>query len=323
MSKCDNFKAIIRNYIAGEIAPSELDSLQKHCLSCADCRALLDLNIEISELGNSIPEPDEMDFQVIRNRVTSQISREQKQQRAGNRLWDLMAPFRFRPVAALSVMVILLITAVFLGRWSSGYPIQNDQYNDNMLLNAISRQASTHQGLENYWDAPFSYSNISVRPIAGGRVDLSFDVSRTIRTVTASNSPLARDVLSQAILNLAPLGNRMKAMEVVSSSMDPKLYEIIIFAMHNDPEPAIRMEALSILTKEPCNNHLKEALMTTLRQDNSVQMRLMALRYLAANKVETTTLQRVINQGNMESDTAVMQYAIGLENKTNDDLKVF
>ena len=312
MSKCNKFKTLIQNYVSGEIAPSELDSLHKHCSSCADCRALLDLHIEMSELGDSIPQPQEPDFQAMRDRVSSQILRDRQRHRSGSSLWDLTALFRLRPVTALSVMVILLVTAVFLGRWSVGYPFQRVQYNDNMLMNAISMQASTQQGLDNYWDAPFSYSNISARPVAGGKVDLSFDVCRRIRTVTASNSPLARDVLSQAILNLAPLGNRMMAMEMVSSSMDPKLYEIIIFAMHNDPEPAIRMEALSILTKEPYNNRLKEAFMTTLRQDKSVQMRLLALRHLAANKVGTNILQRIIHEANMESDPAVMQYALSL-----------
>ena len=52
--------------------------------------------------------------------------------------------------------------------------------------------------------------------------------------------------------------------------------------------------------------------MTTLRQDKSVQMRLLALRHLAANKVGTNILQRIIHEANMESDPAVMQYALSL-----------
>ena len=40
MKECQNFQTMIQNYVAGEIPPSELESLREHCSFCSDCRAL-------------------------------------------------------------------------------------------------------------------------------------------------------------------------------------------------------------------------------------------------------------------------------------------
>ncbi len=272
MSKCDNFKTIIQNYIAGEIAPSELDSLQKHCLSCADCRALLDLNIEMSELGDSIPEPDEMDFQVIRNRVTSQISREQKQKRAGNSLWDLLAPFRFRPVAALSVMVLLLISAVFLGRWSAEYPIQHGL--------TFSRYADTHG--QDLLNSNFTqFDEISFVP--GDNNEVMLAVQQTNWCVL--KLPADDDRLTQAAVDILKNDERddmrLKAVKILQYAKKKKeVVNALIHSLQTDPNPGVRLHVIQILNKFLPDREIKNAFETAIFKDSNSGVRFEAKEYL-------------------------------------------
>ena len=115
------------------------------------------------------------------------------------------------------------------------------------------------------------------------------------------------------------MGTRIKAMEIAPTTMNPKLEEALVFTMHNDPDLAVRLEALSVLTRVPFNDKVQEALMTTLRRDDSVQMRLLALERLAENRVRIETLRRVIDESNMESNPAVMQHAIELTSGAIDE----
>jgi hypothetical protein len=336
MKECENFQTIIQDYVAGEIPPSRLESLRQHCSSCLDCRALLDLHIEISELGQDVPEPEEASFEAMRSQVMAQISQRAQSSRTAQsgqtalsdqparRRWNWGALFGLRPALALPAVAVLLIAAVFVGRWTAtpsdnAVPYQPVPYSDSILMTAVAQQASTQSGLDGYWDTPFSYTNVSVKPVAGGKLDLSFDVCRHINMVTPANSPVAKDVLLQAILSQAPLGARMKAMEMAPATMDPKLEEALVYTMHNDPELAVRLEALSVLTRFPYNDGVQSALMTTLRQDQSVQMRLLALERLADKQVQMETLQQVIGDANMESDPVVMQHAIKLMNGAIDE----
>jgi hypothetical protein len=160
-----------------------------------------------------------------------------------------------------------------------------------------------------------------VKPVAGDRVDLSFDVCRHVNMVTPANSPVAKEILLHAILSPAPMGSRMKAMELAPASMDLKLEEAIVFTMHNDPDLAVRLEAMSILTRVPYNNSVQEALMTTLREDESVQMRLLALERLAEKQVTMEILKKAIDESNMESNPALIQHANKLTSGAIDEFE--
>ena len=115
-----------------------------------------------------------------------------------------------------------------------------------------------------------------------------------------------------AILEPSGVGSRMKAMALAPEIMDPKLKEAVIFTMHKDPNLAVRMEAMSVLSKSPYDAAIQKAYLTTLREDQEVQMRLQALEFLAGKRVNKNTIRMAIEEPQMESDTAVLQYATEL-----------
>jgi hypothetical protein len=202
----------------------------------------------------------------------------------------------------------LVVVALLAGRWSVSQP----DFDDEVLMREINQQATRQAGLIDYWDSPYSYSNVSARPTGDGNLDLSFNVSRHVRLETPMDSPIAKEVLLHAILESGAIGSQMKAMALTEEILDPGLREALVFTLHKDPNLAVRLEAMAILGRYPYDKTIQDALLTTLRNDGEVQMRLLALEYLAGKQVNMETLRRTIEAPKMDSDPAVLLYATEL-----------
>jgi hypothetical protein len=315
MKECKDYQGMIQRYIAGEISPADLDSLYHHCQSCPDCGQLWEVHSNLAAAGEELPQPPEDGLLTMRANVLAQITRDERVQGTQTgarriRWWDLGAQLRAHPAAAWPVAAALAVVSIVAGRLSVSGP----ETGESGIMREISQQASRQEGLIDYWDAPLSYSNVDARPVEGGNLDLSFDVSRHVRLVTPMDSPVASEVLMYAILEPSAVGSKMKAMAVAMAPeiMDPKIKEALIFTMHYDPNLAVRMEAMSVLSKSPYDAVIQKAFLTTLRGDGEVQMRLQALEYLAEKQVNMNTLRRAIELPQLESDIAVLQYATEL-----------
>ena len=320
MTECKDYREKIQSYIAGEISPADLDSLYHHCQSCPDCGQLWEVHSNLAAAGEELPQPPEGGLLTMRANVLAQITRDERGRegraqgtQTGDRRirwWDLGALLRAHPAAAWPVAAALVVVSIVAGRLT----VPGPETGDSVIMREISQQASRQAGLIDYWDTPLSYSNVDARPVEGGNLDLSFNVSRHVRFVTPMDSPVAREVLMYAILEPSAVGSKMKAMAMAMAPeiMDPKIREALIFTMHNDPNLAVRMEAMSVLSKSPYDSVLQKAFLTTLRGDDEVQMRLQALEYLAEKQVNMNTLRRAIELPQLESDTAVLQYATEL-----------
>jgi hypothetical protein len=318
MKECKDYREMIQSYIAGEISPANLDSLYHHCQSCPDCGQLWEMHSNLAAAGEELPQPPEDGLQAVRANVLARIIRDERAGAENNRdrqadswhtrWWDLGALLRARPAVALPMAAVLVVVSVIAGRMS----VPAQQSNDNVIMREISQQASRQTALIDYWDTPLSYTNVNARPVAGGNLDLSFNVSRHVRIVTPMGSPVAREVLMQAILEPAEAGTKMKAIALTPRVMDPKIKEALILTMHHDPHLAVRMEAMSVLETAPYDSVLQKAFLTTLHGDEEVQMRLQALEYLAQKQANKSTLRRTIELSKLEGDTPVYQHAIEL-----------
>ncbi len=276
---------------------------------CPDCQQLLELHAALENLGERLPEPSEAELRAMRKGVLAQIRRAEKPAQRGSFWSDLATLLRAHPVAAAVPLAVgLFVAALLLGRWTA--PSLDDR-----LLLEIRQQAALKQGLDEYWDAPFSYTNVALRPQANRNLALSFDACRHIELETPVDSPVASDVLLQAILEPSTLGTRMKAMQMTPQIMDGRLKDALIITMHSDPDLAVKLEALSVLNRYPYDATIQKALLTTLQKDEAVQMRLLALDYLADQRVDPETIRQTITETELEGDVAVMRHALELRNQ--------
>jgi hypothetical protein len=311
MSTCPKSRELIEKLIAGGISSSEWKSLLEHADGCEECRGILEIHRELDEAGREVPEPSDADFRVMRMSVLSRAARCPRPR--WRMFWQDLALFlRVQPAGAVLALALIAAGALYAGRWSA----TPSRIDEPLLIKTIQSQAATAAGVAGYWDVPFTYGNVSARPMPGQRLALSFDVSWHVDLVAPQESDLAKDVLMHAILEPAPIGTRLKAMGLSEQFTDAKIKEAVIFALNHDPNLAVRLKAFEVLTRYTSDATIQDALLTTLKQDESVQMRFQALEYLAGKRVDSDILRRTIDQGGLESDPAVMQRAIELAQRS-------
>jgi hypothetical protein len=81
--------------------------------------------------------------------------------------------------------------------------------------------------------------------------------------------------------------------------------EALIFALRRDPNLAVRLQALTILSDQMHEPQVQLALLHALRQDESVQVRLVALECLAAESVAPDRIRRAIQENERPGDDAL------------------
>ncbi len=298
MSDCRQYQEILEDFLAGEIAANDLADLQNHCDRCRECADLLEIHESLLAVSEEIPEPDLDELDDVREAIL-----ERAVPRASFRV-DLDRLWRGHPLATSLSIAAALACVVLLGRWS---PV-SQVVDDDLMLAAIDQQATRQAGLSDYWDAPLSFANVSVRPQADGRLAFSFDVSRHIDVQTAADSPLAREVLLHAILEPSSPGSRFGALDITPQITDRRLADAVAYTMHNDPSLTVRLNALAALARYPYDGRVQDALLQTLKQDPEVQMRLLALEHLTRQHVGQETIRNAVNEAGLASDAAVLEH---------------
>jgi len=304
MHSCKQIQQILESYLAGELLPSDKEILDQHLPSCVDCQSLMDIHEELLHIDTDVADPAPEALRAMRSSVLGQIS----QRNNGGR--NIRFRRRVPPFIPALAAAAVLVLGIFLGSWFSRPASVDDQ-----LLNAITRQASIERSLEDSWDAPLFFSNVAVRDWNDRRVSLGFDVCRSVDLTTGLNSPVAGDILTHAILNSDSMGGRMRAMEIASLSTDKRLTGALVVALQQDPDQTMRISALNALAQKDQSEQVQLALLGALRDDESVQVRLLALEHLVNQSQGIDTLETVIRQGSRETNPAVFQRA--REIKTN------
>jgi hypothetical protein len=230
-----------------------------------------------------------------------------REPRAGRRagfLADLGRLWRAHPVPSGLATAAVLVAAVLLGRLNT----PADDF-DRALLQAVDRPVAQAASLESYWDTPYAFANVTVRPEGQGQLALSFDVCRHVDLQVAQDSPLAREVLLHAILEPSTMGSQLRAMEVSPQMRDSRLKQALILTMHNDPDATVRLNALDVIVRYPYDQQIENALLETLKNDEDVQMRLTAMEELARRDVGLDTIRNAVGDEKTEAARAILREA--------------
>jgi len=296
VSECERFESMIRQHVAGDVDDTALPALQAHARACESCRQLLELHGELTGLRSRMPEPDELRLDRIQQSVLRELAVPRS---AARSRWWLTA------AAAAGLFVGGLVA----GRLASGGAADRgeDGGEEPRLMAALTAEAAANRGLAAVDDSRFTYSNVTFRRVDGGRVALGFDVTTHLAVVEPERSALVREVLAQSLLDPSNVGARLKAMSLAAGALDPKLRDAIILALRHDDSLAVRLEALSILSRQIADGEVQSAVLATLRDDEAVQMRLLALECLAGQRVDHGRIREAIRGGEQRSgDEALM-----------------
>lgn len=295
---------LVEDMLADRLDAAGWDRLLRLAETDPVCREFVDLHHGLLAAGLETELPDAEDFSRMRAGVLREIRTNRARERLAGEPASSAASVAFAPFGRLgwalggAALVLLVAGAGFLaGRGGldgldglgrdardavSGDAIVRSDVSERELLAALDREARDNEGLLDVENADFLFSNVAIEEAGEGQVELRFDVTRHVRVRAAHDAPLVAEAMAQTLVNRAPLGEKLQAIDFAGRVASPKIKQGLIFSMLNDPELAVRLRAQSILLAHAPDPELESAFLAVLAGEDSTQMRLLAMDWLAA-----------------------------------------
>jgi hypothetical protein len=308
MIRCDEFEPLIERMLAEDIDHRDRDRLLPHAQSCGSCRQYVELHHRLlgSELAVELPTDEE--FGAMRRAVVAQIG--SAEERPARSVWAAVGEFfqlmTMRPAyagALAALLVVMLGAGIGLGHWWGQGSASPELIG---MLPVIDEQAMLSSQVRDLEDSPYLYSNVTFDDLGGGRLALSFDVTRHMQLSRPKSDPLVKEILVQSLINPGPIETRMSAVGYAEQMIDGKVKQALIVSMLNDPNQAVRMRALEILSSHTEDPEVQSAMLVVMRGEESVQMRLEALDQLAKSSFSRERFGQAVEDLSWQDDRALL-----------------
>lgn len=314
MKGCRAYDDSIERMLADEIGNAERDRLLAHAQDCGACREFVDLHFQLQDPAMTVELPSDAEFAMARRAVLGRIrlgrDSEQVSGLAGLRAFFtslVRSPAYAGALAAL--LVVALAAGVVIGRGSGARVLAFDPtvpLEVDPMLGQIGEIARASQELSDVEDSPFVYSNVGFRDMGDGGVSVSFDVTRHVEVARRIDDPLVTEVLTQTLINGDQVGTRLQAIDYAEQLIDPKVKQALIFSMLGDSNMAVRLHALKILSRYEPDDEVQEAFLGVLAGEEAVQMRLLAMDYLATSGLSSERFDEVFDELVRRDDQALL-----------------
>lgn len=312
MNDCKRFEDRLASLMSGDLESDERTKTMRHLGECQTCADLFALHAELDDI--ELPAAAEADFARMRRDIRRSLRQEP------GRGWTSRLPRLgwggLRLQTALPVAVAALAIGFLMGRFQSTdrefeqARLDNARMaNDNQIIaGQLEFAALQNRRVEQSAASPYTFSDLQVREIEGGRLELAFDVSTHLELVRDKSDPLVAELLVQALVNPSPMGTRLEAISLVRS-LEPKVRDALIVTMLEDESLPVRIAALEKLDSQPMDSSVNEAFLEVLETEESVQMRLLAIDYLTREEVAPQRLESAVLAGRPEPGNAIFARA--------------
>ena len=282
MTECPRESQLLAALMNGE-PEDRLSPLLEHSQSCAGCRELVELHRRLEESVLAGATNEEL------RAMRAQVLRRLRSKPAKRRLGGFRTPVvGWRAALTAAAGLVLLLGTFSLGRWTAPMP-ESGTSTDSVEESPPALQVLT---------------NLRIQEVDDSYVRLSYDAVSHREETRPKNDPLVAEALLQALSNPEPIRTRLAAIEIAEHP-EPRVRTALIRAMLEDPNLAVRLRALTKLAEMPMDTSTQGALLTVLRQEDSVQMRLEAIDALAAARIEPRQIEEAVQDGPPEPGTAV------------------
>lgn len=303
MKECKKYEELLKHLIANEIDDKDKELLLSHIRQCKNCKALYEMHGQLGTQAIDFPEADAGDYLKVRQSVIRSI---RNKKAIDDIKWyqnfaDHFMIFFSRPAFTVSLSVILFLVGFFL------YPIilTSQDHSDFDLAQQLKFTAQQNTDLQEVENSPYIFSDVRFQNVNGDQVSIGFNVSTHLELIRPKNDPLVKEVLAQAVMNSASLGNRLQAISYSEEIMDSKIKEALIFIMLNDNNLAVRIKTMTSLAKYTPDVQIRDAFLKILKDEESVQLRLMAIDYLTSNLSNEKNLEEIIKDLNQAKDAGI------------------
>jgi hypothetical protein len=301
MSKCKENQILFDKLIEGNISDDEHSELKEHIDSCNECSEVYVTNIVLSKIESPIEKANDVDFRIMRQKVTETIEKSQENtfKAKTQRIFDSIIIYLKKPEYALAA--ITLIVGFFLGR---ALPPDENGITGG-FLKQISSIAEQNTYFSDSQNSSYRFSNVTLKEIDENKISMRFDVSTSIDVIKGKNDPLVKEVLTQTMMEPENVGSNLRAISYTENIVDNKIKQALIYSMHNAPIAAVRLKSLEGLLKYEIDPELQEAFVNVLLEENTIKMNLMAIDYLTQNKYDADSLKAILEEINPKKSTAI------------------
>lgn len=137
-----------------------------------------------------------------------------------------------------------------------------------------------------------------------GQVEFAFDAIKPMRIKGPMNDPKVQEVLTYAMVREQNPGVRLRAVSTLSanhSKPDPKVKAALLAAVQMDKNDAVRRAALATLQKYPFDSEIQVVMLRVLSNDSNPALRIEAIKCLEGQKAEGQEVIDVMKE-KMQSD---------------------
>ena len=300
MDNCKKYHELIIKLISTGLDTDEHDVLNTHVKECKNCADFLLVHQNLEKSQQNIPQPDSDEFRIMRQNTLRKIRLPESSQI--NSLWDSLRGVFIRIEFAYSLAVLLLIFTIY----NYFKPELEINRIPSDFIQQIDYTAQQNQSLSDIKNSPYTYSNIEIKNIDDQQIRLGFNVSTYIELTRDKNDPLVGEILAQSIINSHQTGARLNTISYAEKLIDPKLKETLIYVLLSDPDLAVRLKSLDILTQYANDSQIQEAFLSVLKNEESVQMRLLVVDFLTSNKVDTNLIVKELSTATTRINQPVM-----------------
>lgn len=292
MRECDSIQQLLDGFVYRELDAPAYRLVEQHLAACEECRGVVDTVRAIAARGEEI-EPSELDLAANRHRISDRIRTEEKKHRR-------FGISRYLWAAAAIAAFVIGLSIRFPGERGRQQAAGADP-----LASAIQLAATGERDLRAVEESPYAFTNVRVTPQSDGKLALAFDVTRHMEMSLPREHPLVTEVLVQSMLSPSSVGAKLEAISYAPSAIDPMVRGALIKSMNTDGELAVRLQAQARLAEQKNDPEIVAAMLSLLERETSVQMRLLAIDYLAASRVEPQRVQRAVGAGPEEGRDAI------------------
>lgn len=291
---------LIIDYISDEISDTDRKELFELAKKNKEIADWINLNDQLADpdIKLNLAKDEELREMRLNTLHKINISKRQKSRIIDILNFDNLRYLFYRPAFIISFATIMFLLGFTLN-YTTSMP---DNFTQEIQLAALESQ-----DLKQSSNSPYVFSNAKMRNTGKNRVQVSFDVSRHIKIERPKDDPLIKDILAQSLLNSENTSLRLQNISETESYMDPKIKQALILTMNNDNNMIVRQKSMFSLLRYPNDKEIQKALLSVLRNEESVYMKLAAIDYLSNNKVNIQSLGDELNSLDPGRNSAVEQ----------------
>ncbi len=267
---CHKLQENLPLLVYGELADAELTACQEHLVGCAACQAERE---KLEQLHQVLSQRSQIEVEagLLAEARMNLDEALDDEQHGWRALWTKGLPlWRFQPASGFALAITLILCGFGVG-W--GLRPHADRLTS--VAPEVNSSSVGGQDLDNMHIK--GISRVDPDPQTGG-VKVTMDAEKRVTLEGSMDDPKIQQVLLYAVKSYENPGIRRDTLDALRNHTDnPNVREALIYALQNDANAGVRLEALGAVSDMNSSSDVHAALLNALEHDANPGVRIAAM----------------------------------------------